>query len=150
MNKINQTLLLVIVLFIFRPNGILAQDSTKTHKLPSPRGALFRSVILPGWGQAYNHKYLKAVGFFAVEGYFVYKFYDENRSLQDITDQNQRSQIKYDRNTWAWRWLAGYVICIADAYVDAQLAGFPSDNSLSLNVHPLHKGWLFAIRFPIP
>ena len=141
----------VMILFIPLSQILYAQDTTRTDQtLPSPRGALFRSVIVPGWGQAYNHKYLKAVGFFAVQGYFAYKFYDENTVLQDITDQNQRDQVKYDRNTWAWRFLAGYVICLADAYVDAQLASFPTDDSVSLNFHPLHKGWLVALNISLP
>lgn len=36
---------------------LAAQD---TVWLPSPRGALFRSLAVPGWGQVYNRQYLKA------------------------------------------------------------------------------------------
>jgi len=151
--SLSNTVILYFFIVIFAPlsHQLYAQDTTETgQKLPSPRGALLRSVVLPGWGQAYNHKYLKAVGFFAVQGYFTYKFYDENNTLQDINDQNERDQVKYDRNTWAWRFLAGYVICLADAYVDAQLASFPKDDSISLDFHPLRKGWLVALNISIP
>jgi hypothetical protein len=36
---------------------LAAQD---TIWLPSPRGALFRSLAVPGWGQVYNRDYIKA------------------------------------------------------------------------------------------
>lgn len=50
-----------------RPDGALyrlqQQDtSTVRSRLPeghSPRGALWRAAVLPGWGQAYNRQYLK-------------------------------------------------------------------------------------------
>ena len=141
-------MLIVALLILPFSNRSLAQDSTR-HQQPqrSPGGALIRSAIIPGWGQLYNHRYVKAVIFFGAESYFVYKFYDEHQALDDISGESRRESAKYDRNTWAWRFLAGYVINIADAYVDAHLAGFPEDESLDLNFQPLKKGWLFSLDF---
>jgi nicotinamide mononucleotide adenylyltransferase len=40
----------------------------------SPKGALLRSALIPGWGQVYNHKPLKGLLFLSAESYFVYNF----------------------------------------------------------------------------
>lgn len=148
---LNRQMVMLTVILVIAATNIKAQDSTNTtttQHLPSPRGALIRSAIIPGWGQLYNHKFVKAIGFFGLESFFVYKYYDLNKQLAYISG-DRRSGLKYDRNTWAWRFLAGYVINLADAYVDAQLAGFPKNDSLDLNFMPTRKGWLFSFQFSL-
>jgi len=131
------------LLVIVSNTGLAQQsvDSTDQH-LPSPRGALIRSAIIPGWGQFHNGKYVKSTAYFATHAWFAYEFYHENRKLRNTTEASARKQIKYNRNTWGWRFLAAYVLCLTDAYVDAQLAGFPEDdNDVSLHVSPANTGW---------
>ena len=70
--------------------------------------------LIPGLGQLYNGKYLKAVGFIAAEYFAVsnYKTYNKDNRIRR-------------RNTYAW-WVFGlYVWNMLDAYVDAQLSTFP-------------------------
>ena len=70
--------------------------------------------LIPGLGQLYNGKYLKAVGFIAAEYFAVsnYKTYNKDNRIRR-------------RNTYAW-WVFGlYVWNILDAYVDAHLSTFP-------------------------
>lgn len=110
-------------------------------KLPSPKIALIKSAIIPGWGQFYNKRYLKAAGFFSVEAYMGYEFFRWNQKLNDTTGSDRRDQVEYDRNTWAWRYLAVYLLCITDAFVDAHLAGFPENNSVSIRLAPRMNGW---------
>jgi hypothetical protein len=56
---------------------------TDSSKLHTPRGAAIRSAILPGWGQAYNHRYWKipivygALG--VTGGVFLYNIKEYNK-----------------------------------------------------------------------
>ncbi|MFP4227438.1 MAG: DUF5683 domain-containing protein [Salinivenus sp.] len=91
------------------PNGAQAQpDSVRTEILKekgfspdhSPRGALWRSAAVPGWGQVYNRQYLKlplVYGGLAALGYAIYSMnqnYGLNRRAaifargQRLTNQN--------------------------------------------------------------
>lgn len=134
-------------LLVIIPAIILPQSPPDTaDNLPSPRGALIRSVIIPGWGQAYTGHYLKAAGFLGTHAFFAYKFYDVHQQLDTISDVTERNKTEYRRNTWAWRYLAAYLLCITDAYVDAHLAGFPEDDTdLSLGFTPTDIGWQMNI-----
>ena len=71
-------------------------------------------ALIPSAGQVYNKDYHKAVGFWLLESYSVYKF----------NDYKKRDKLA-NRNTYAW-WIAGlYIMSIIDAYVDAHLSTFP-------------------------
>ena len=71
--------------------------------------------FIPGLGQIYNAKYVKAFGFVAGEYIAVSRF---NKF------KNAAGSIGF-RNTYAW-WIIGlYIWGILDAYVDAQLSTFP-------------------------
>jgi len=122
-----------------------SQQEQTEKKLPSPKTALIKSAIIPGWGQFYNRRYLKAAGFFSVEAYMGYEFFRLNHKLDHTTGSKERDQVEYDRNTWAWRYLAVYLLCITDAFVDAHLAGFPENNSVSLRLTPRMNGWAMHI-----
>ena len=70
--------------------------------------------FIPGLGQIYNKKYLKAIVFASTEAYAVSRF---------ILLKNE-NKIGL-RNTYAW-WIFGlYVWNILDAYVDSHLSTFP-------------------------
>ena len=70
--------------------------------------------FIPGLGQLYNGKYLKAVGF-VVGQYIAVNRFNEFKNEERIAM----------RNTYAW-WIFGLsVLSILDAYVDAQLSTFP-------------------------
>ena len=84
-----------------------------SSKVRNPRLAWKLSAV-PGLGQLYNGKYLKAIGFVAAEYTAVNRF-----------NEYKESDHIGPRNTYAW-WIFGlYVWNILDAYVDAQLSTFP-------------------------
>ena len=70
--------------------------------------------LIPGLGQLYNGKHLKALGFVGGE-YLALSRYNKFKQANHIGL----------RNTYAW-WIIGlYIWNILDAYVDAQLSTFP-------------------------
>ncbi len=104
-------------------------------------GALLRSVAVPGWGQYYNHKYVKSAVVFGAETFFIVKAVhwwrkteDQYNSIQktdDESEQYRRYYIykSYRTNRDDYLWAVGVTVFLSmfDAYVDAHLAGFDVD-----------------------
>ena len=92
-----------------------------SSKVRNPRLAWKLSVI-PGLGQLYNGKYVKAIVFMGAEYFAV-------RRLLILKDENRIGL----RNTYAW-WVFGlFAWNMLDAYVDAQLSTFPVKRLESTN-----------------
>ena len=103
-----------VIVFIFMcslyTQNVEYIDSTKVR---DPNLA-WKISIIPGMGQLYNGKYLKALFFLSAEYYSI---------LQYIEYKNKGDIGK--RNTYAW-WVIGIFIWnIIDSYVDAHLSTFP-------------------------
>ena len=102
-------LLLTLSIAISQDEGYI--DSTKIR---NPKIA-WKLGFVPGLGQLYNYKYLKALGFVSSEYIAISRFNKFNKDKNSIGL----------RNTYAW-WIIGlYIWNILDAYVDAQLSTFP-------------------------
>lgn len=97
------------------------EEYTDSTKIRNPQIA-WKLGFVPGLGQLYNGKYLKAVGFLAGE-YIAVKNFNKYKIINHIGL----------RNTYAW-WIIGlYVWNILDSYVDAQLSTFPDKRLESTN-----------------
>ena len=102
-------LLLTLSISISQDEGYI--DSTKIR---NPKIA-WKLGFVPGLGQLYNGKYLKALGFVSSEYIAINRFNKFNKDNNSIGL----------RNTYAW-WIIGlYIWNILDTYVDAQLSTFP-------------------------
>ena len=102
-------ILITLSITISQDEGYI--DSTKIR---NPKIA-WKLGFVPGLGQLYNGKYLKALGFVSSE------YIDINRFNKFNKDNNSIGL----RNTYAW-WIIGlYIWNILDTYVDAQLSTFP-------------------------
>ena len=117
--------------------------------LKSPVGAMWRSAILPGWGQVYNQQYAKAVLVFGVNGLLLQRVLYYHR-------QWRRSRIRAyqeKRNTFTWYLGLAYLLTMVDAYVDAYLFEFDTAMEISSFVpelDPSSVGWVgmrVSIRF---
>lgn len=116
----------------------------------SPRGALIRSMVFPGWGQWYNKKLAKGSLFFTFEGYLIYRIilskvrYDEYHqkemdfmdSVPIVSAYYGARKIEYEellkKSSW---WLVGTIlVSMGDAYVDAHLLDFDTSGNLSFNL----------------
>ncbi len=81
----------------------------------APRGAMVRSLALPGWGQFYNGKRLKGVVIAAAEiGSGVALFVERSQSTEAVATVS-------DRNTYLFTTIGIILYSMADAYVDAHL-----------------------------
>ena len=103
----------MVVLFSF--SICISQDSKyiDSTKVRNP-GLAWKLGVIPGMGQLYNGKYIKAIGFMSAEYFAV------NR-LIELKTENRIGL----RNTYGW-WVFGlFVWNMLDAYVDAHLSTFP-------------------------
>ena len=91
----------------------------------SPTGIMFRSLVVPGWGQATNHAWVKAALVAGGETALIASIVQDTRKLDSLDPADPQYASTYDnrqRNTW---WLGGLVfLSMVDAYVDAHLKGF--------------------------
>jgi len=102
--------------------------------LKSPWGAVLRSAILPGWGQAYTENYWKAAAYFLVDGYFIYQIRKYDVAFQSSGDPKDRDQ----RSRFSWYFGLAYLITMADAYAGAYLYKF--DEAMKMTLLPALEG----------
>lgn len=132
----------------------------------NPTLALFKSMVVPGWGQAGNHAWFKAAFFASVEGVLIasalnYRskasdLYDKYQAAEDIEERN-RLYDRYEdrankRNRYTWFAVITTFISMFDAYVDAHLSGFPikGDDRFGFRLGPTEQhdiAWGFSVSF---
>jgi len=106
-----------------------------------PRYVMMRSLLFPGWGQAYNNKWFKAGAVAAGEVAFGVTIYNDQQKLNDLQTQLDEAKAAGDDQRYAdlanqynaqldqrvaHTWLLAAVVTYAlvDAYVDAHFRGF--------------------------
>jgi hypothetical protein len=128
---------------IFDAYGIWKSNqghSTETHAAVS---ALWRSALIPGWGQIYNHEYGKAgllymgllgsaVSFWSRQKMVEYHLKElrlarEEGDYENISATNENVLFfRKKRNQYVWAIALFYIYSMADASVDAMLHNFDS------------------------
>lgn len=124
--------LLVVVLFwggaAWTPPVAAQPDSVRARILErkgfdpdhSPRGALWRAAVLPGWGQIYNHDYLKVPlvwGGLAGMGALVYWTNDQYRLFRRAAlFRLGQEQMSGDGDTNPWAQYEGAFDEVAQTY----------------------------------
>ena len=148
---------LFMIFFFISAESIKAQNALKyqNHEYSvsdtlsvlykSPKGAMIRSASLPGWGQVYNNKFLKALVYMGGEVYFAIKYIELDDELKNLKiDYEKAGQVsitqknledkEHERNGWGWSFTAGYLLAIGDAFVDAHLYGLNGNDQMSVKV----------------
>lgn len=126
----------LFILFLIYAVGLRAQVGTDTVRVSvpvekSPRGAILRSALIPGWGQWYNEQKLKALVVFSGEMALLGTAVYYNQLAVKSTMDYEREFYEYNRGRFLW-WLLGvHLINILDAYVDAHLWNFDTGPDLS-------------------
>ena len=111
----------IIILFAFSISTSQESEYMDSTKVRNP-GLAWKLGVIPGMGQLYNGKYIKAIGFIGAEYFAVSR-------LLILKDENRIGL----RNTYAW-WVFGlFAWNMLDAYVDAQLSTFPVKRLESTN-----------------
>ena len=111
----------IIILFAFSICTCQGEGYIDSTKVRNP-GFAWKLSVVPGVGQLYNGRYLKAIGFIGAEYFAVSRFLD-------LKEANSIGL----RNTYAW-WVFGlFAWNMLDAYVDAQLSTFPVKRLESTN-----------------
>ena len=106
----------------------------------SAKSALIRSLVLPGWGQAYVGAHGRGALYFALETGSLWMLYKSNRSLADAREmenylreigtlaEGQRLPLAESRAQQVEDWITLSIFWAlfagADAYVSAQLSDF--------------------------
>ena len=104
------------------------ESETRPPKPPNPRMALFAGLI-PGGGQLYNRRWLKAIFFAGAEAYYLSQWETARARYRNYNDDYPISQNRYleRRNKFAWWVGIYYVMGMVEAYVDAHLITFPEE-----------------------
>jgi hypothetical protein len=114
----------------------LDSASQKTKEKKNPRGAMLRSVFVPGWGQFYNGKWFKGIIVAGTETGIIINSIVQNELAKNSITSLEREFYLDNRNLSYW-WLAGAILYSAvDAFVDAHLFDFDESPDLSLNLVP--------------
>lgn len=144
-------------------SSIPVKDSTVRNK-HIPRKATLRSLILPGWGQAYNKEYWKipiVYGALAIPGslyFYNNKWYKKTklayelkingdssrfneidpkiRNLSPGSLQSYRNQFRQNRDYSILYFIILWGVNVADATVFAHLKDFDVNDDLSLQIKP--------------
>ncbi len=131
---------------------------SKYEMTKSPTGALWRSFVLPGWGQLYVESYWKAPVFFLGAGTLAYFSFWNNSKYQNdqllydntkLNDPTNKSKIDsldrykeyYRNNRDQCIFYIGltYILAAVDAYVGAHLYDFDVSEKLSMRIEPYYN-----------
>ncbi len=123
-----------------------SSEADTTIKIKSPTGALLRSLVVPGWGQFYNQKYIKTGLVATAEISLLAAAIVRNNQAQKSASLAEKDSLKESRNTFVV-WLMGTVLySIIDAYVDAHLYDFEEKKGEGVEVSVYIRGTGLAIR----
>lgn len=124
------------------------KDSVDRKRPVGPGGALWRSLLVPGWGQAKLGRGIAAGIFIAVEGVSLGMVLKTNSELNyaKATDTTAVSDKSQEREDWLVIMAVNHLISGLEAYVSAHLWDFPGDLALK----PVRGGGVAAsVNFPV-
>ena len=130
------------------------------RRTQNPTAALFKSMLVPGFGQAGNRKYFKAALFLGLDVWFVssaLKHGDDAAHFRDLFESttgddaaavasrreyyDQYQDERDQRNKYTWYAVIVTFVSMFDAYADAHLSGFPlrGDDNVTISLKPVDQ-----------
>ncbi|MCP4229136.1 MAG: hypothetical protein GY771_03180 [bacterium] len=118
------------------------RDLELERKRRSPKGALLRSLAVPGWGQFYNGEYVKGPIVIAAQATCIYFAIDRYITARDYLNKSRNTSNENERETfygkyndylvetefWGWLYVGFMALAAMDAYVDAHLSDWDVEN----------------------
>ncbi len=117
-----------------------------TSRRTRPMGAFFRSLLVPGWGQAATGRHVSGAVFVAWEGVtamMTLKARQEANYLKESGSAN-RGAKRQEAQDWLILWIFNHLFSGAEAFVSAHLQDFPRD----LKVQAVPGG--LGLSLPVP
>ena len=91
------------------------------------KNALFKSLVMPGWGQWENKRHVKALGFATLSSSLLLYSLDAQVTLSETQSPSHHQELTAVRNTRILLFFLSSALAAIDAYVDAHLADFSKD-----------------------
>jgi hypothetical protein len=129
------------------PSRPAAQSDTVARDYISPMNALWRSLLVPGWGQARLNRKLASGLFVAWEGVTLGMSLKTRRELRYLrrTNSGRADSKRQEHEDWVVLLAFNHLFAGLEAYVSAHLADFPGD----LRVEAVPGGVGAAMSIPI-
>ena len=111
-----------------------------------PISAFWRSLLIPGWGQAVTHRWVTGAAFVVWEGTCIMMMKKAQGELDHIraVGATHATGKRQEKEDWLTLLVFNHLFSGAEAFVSAHLQDFPED--LRVRVSP--RG--FSVSFPLP
>ncbi len=128
-----------------RPTGDTIYKKTPV----SPMGAMWRSILVPGWGQAKLNRKLTGALFIAWEGVTLGMSMKTTQELRYMrrTDAAGVGAKRKEREDWLVLLAFNHLFSAIEAYVSAHLFDFPKD--LDIKAAPVPGGFGAQVSLPV-
>lgn len=133
------------------PGTTQRADSIFYPRAPvSPMGGFWRSLLIPGWGQAKLNRKLTGALFVAWEGVTLGMALKTTHELHYLKATGSGSVKSKKKEQQDWLVLLGFnhLLSAIEAYVAAHLWDFPGD--LEVRVTPVRGGAAAGFTLPLP
>ena len=77
---------------VLEPDTMPVAD-TIPRELPSPRAALVRAMLVPGWGHVYTQEYTRGAVYFAIQSTSWFMLGKTIRRLNEVADREDRLRV---------------------------------------------------------
>lgn len=142
-----RALALAISLLLLLAHPSQAQAADSVHHI-GPGAAFWRSLVIPGWGQAATKRWVTGATFTAWEGVCIMmtvKTKGEVRHIQAVGAAHVTTK-KQEVQDWAVLLVFNHLFAGAEAFVSAHLQDFPSD----LHIRAVPRGLMVSLPLPRP
>jgi len=122
--------------------------SDSSRRYVKPMSAFWRSLLVPGWGQAKLGRRLSGAVFVGVEGLALGMVVNTTVTLSyyESINSGKVAQVKQQQQDWIVILVANHLLSAMEAYVSSHLWDFPGD----LQVQALPHGASATLNLPIP
>jgi len=152
---VSEGAVLALLLSAYPPNRLSAQTPPDTVTPPAvqdtshrlkPFAAAWRSLLIPGWGQAALGRDVAGATLASWEGVTIMMTFKARQELHYL-EQSGSGNVQAKRQQvqdWLVLWIFNHLFAGAEAFVSAHLQDFPKE----LHIQPLPGG--IGVSVPIP